>query len=854
MGVRFDFASPPGLTRAEVAERVSSEGYNELPQAKKKTIFSILFGIVREPMFILLIACGALYLVLGDLKEAMMLLGFVVVIIGITLYQENKTERALDALRDLSSPRALVVRDGAQVRIAGREVVRDDIVLLAEGDRVPADAVVLHAVNLFADESLLTGESAPVAKASWDGVTKPGRPGGDSNPMVYSGSMIVKGQGISRVTATGPRTEIGKIGRALESLKTEATDLQVQTGALVKTFAAAGAILCSVVIVVYGVTRGRWIEGFLAGLSLAMAMIPEEFPVVVTIFLALGAWRISRRNVLTRRAQAIETLGTATVLCADKTGTITHNRMTVIRLCINGEQYEVDGGEAGLPERFHPVVEYSILASPADPFDPMERAMKDLGMRTLVNTEHLHYDWSLVREYCLSEHLLAMSRVWEHRDGIRYVIAAKGAPEAVADLCHLDAGALEALRRDIDALARDGLRVIGVAAAEFEKGSLPAGQHDFDFRFLGLLGLHDPVRENVPGAIALCARAGIRVIMITGDYPGTAINIARKIGLDNLDRMLTGPELDMMGDDELREKIGGVSVIARAVPEQKLRIVQALKENGEVVAMTGDGVNDAPALKAANIGIAMGGRGADVARESSDLVLLDDDFHSIVQAVRVGRRIFDNLRKAMTFIFSVHLPIAGMSLIPVLMGWPLALLPVHILFLELIIDPACSIVFEMEREEKDIMDRTPRPSGEPLFGPRMLFIALVQGLGVLALVAGIYAWSLHSGFGEAEARSLAFTNLVFGNIGMIFSNRYWGLSIFSIVMIPNRALWYVTTAALGFLAVALFVPFVNGLFHFAPLHPWQYLFCLAMGVVTVIINEIAKLPFLIGFFPLRFRR
>ncbi len=849
MSVQFDFASPAGLTRAEVAERVSSDGYNELPQAKKKTVFSILLEIVREPMFLLLIACGALYLLLGDLKEAMMLLGFVVVIIGITLYQENKTERALDALRDLSSPRALVIRDGVQVRIAGREVVRDDIVLLAEGDRVPADAVVLHAVNLLADESLLTGEPVPVSKSSWDGAAKPGRPGGDGNPMVYSGSMIVKGQGISRVVATGPRTEIGKIGRALESLKTEATDLQVQTGTLVKTFAVAGALLCSIVIVVYGLTRGHWIEGFLAGLSLAMAMIPEEFPVVMTIFLALGAWRISRRNVLTRRAQAIETLGTATVLCADKTGTITHNRMTVTRLCVEGEQYDVDDGEPGLPEKFHGVVEYSILASPADPFDPMEKAMKDLGMRTLVKTEHLHYDWSLVREYCLSEHLLAMSRVWEHRDGTRYVIAAKGAPEAVADLCHLDAGALESLRRDIDALARDGLRVIGVAAAEFERGSLPDGQHDFDFRFLGLLGLHDPVRENVPGAIALCARAGIRVIMITGDYPGTAINIAKKIGLDNLDRMLTGPELDMMDDEELRRRIGGVSVIARAVPEQKLRIVQALKENGEVVAMTGDGVNDAPALKAANIGIAMGGRGTDVARESSDLVLLDDDFHSIVQAARVGRRIFDNLRKAMTFIFSVHLPIAGMSLIPVIMGWPLALLPVHILFLELIIDPACSIVFEMEREEKDIMDRRPRQTGEPLFGPRMLFVALVQGLGVLALVAGVYAWSLRSGFGDAEARSLAFTNLVFGNIGMIFSNRYWGLSIFSIIMIPNRALWYVTTAALGFLAITLFVPFVNGLFHFAPLHPWQYLFCLAMGVVTVVINEIAKLPFFFRILP-----
>jgi Ca2+-transporting ATPase len=563
--------------------------------------------------------------------------------------------------------------------------------------------------------------------------------------------MIVKGQGIARVSSTGVRTEIGKIGKALLTLETEDTNLQKQVGGIVKAFAITGFVLCVTVVVTFGLTRHDWLNGILAGLSLAMATLPEEFPVVMTVFLALGAWRISKRRVLTRRAHAIETLGSATVLCTDKTGTLTLNRMTVSRLSAGGAFHDVGQKAASLPEAFHDVVEYAILASPSDPFDPMEKAMCELGERTLMATGHLHSDWTFVREYPLSDSLLAMSRVWESPDRESLVIAAKGAPEAIADICHMDEAGLAGLKNDIDRMADDGLRVIGVAEARFEKGGLPDGQHDFTFRFVGLLGLLDPVRADVPAAVAACAQAGIRVVMITGDYPGTARNIARTIGLANPDEIITGPELDAMDDAELGRRIATACVFARAVPEQKLRIVRALKANGEVVAMTGDGVNDAPALKAADIGIAMGGRGTDVARESAALVLLDDDFASIVHAIRVGRRIFDNLRKAMTFIFSVHLPIAGMSLIPVLFKWPLALLPVHILFLELIIDPACSVVFEMEEEEKDIMTRKPRPSGEKLFGARMIFIGLTQGLGILALVAGIYVWALSSGYGVGEA-------------------------------------------------------------------------------------------------------
>jgi Ca2+-transporting ATPase len=830
-----------GLTNQEAMERLALDGFNELPAARKRTFFHILLDVVREPMFLMLIACGLLYLLLGDQEEALMLLGFVLVIIGITFYQEQKTERALEALRDLSSPRALVIRDGQQQRIAGREVVRDDIILVAEGDRVPADAVMLSCTNVSVDESLLTGESVPVRKKGWDGRLEMGHPGGDDLPFIYSGTLVVKGQGIAQVRSTGPRTEIGKIGKALQILEPEDTNLQKQTGRIVRNFAFIGLGLCALVVIVFGLTRGDWLNGFLAGLTLAMATLPEEFPVVLTIFLALGAWRISQHKVLTRRVPAVEMLGGATVLCVDKTGTLTLNKMTVTRIGVGDQIYRVNGKQLSIPDTLHEVVEYSILASPEDPFDPMEKAMKELGGRTLANTEHLHKDWMLIKEYPLSDQLLAMSHVWRSPDGNEFVIAAKGAPEAIADLCHLDDARIQPIKEQVNRMAEDGLRVIGVAKAHFHHVTLPRELHDFKFEFIGLLGLSDPVRPEVAEAVQECYTAGVRIIMITGDYPGTASNIASQIGLNHSGQIITGPELDQMSDAELQERIKSTSIFARAVPEQKLRLVNALKANGEVVAMTGDGVNDAPALKAAHIGIAMGGRGTDVAREAAALVLLDDNFASIVQAVRMGRRIFDNLKKAMAFIFSVHIPIAGMSLIPVLLKWPLALLPVHILFLELIIDPACSVVFEMEAEEKDVMKRPPRRLDEPLFGRVMILTGLVQGLGLLAVLLGVYSFCLAQNFGEAEARMISFVCMVLGNLGLIFSNRSRTHSILATLRIPNRALWWISGLAVGFLALVLSVPFLRDLFQFAPLHRQELVLIAAAVAVSVLISESVKL-------------
>jgi Ca2+-transporting ATPase len=841
MPVPFDIDKITGLSEDAASELLKREGYNELPCSKQRSIYAITFDVVREPMFLLLVACGGIYLFLGDVREAIMLLGFVFVVVGITLYQERKTERALEALRDLSSPRALVIRDKKQKRIPGREVVRGDIVVLNEGDRVPADAVLLFSLNLSIDESLLTGESLPVRKKEQESVSTMGKPGGEDLPYVFSGTLVVKGQGIATVLATGPATEVGKIGKALQSVELEETPLQKETGKIVRNLAVVGLLFCLLVIVVYGLTRDNWLHGFLAGITLAMALLPEEFPVVLTIFLALGAWRISRKRVLTRRIPAVETLGSATVLCVDKTGTITQNRMSVSRLFADGEFFDVEERrEKGIPERFHEIVEFSILASQKDPFDPMEKAFRELGVNHLSRTEHLHDDWTLVREYPLSNSLMALSHVWKSPDGNEYVIAAKGSPEAIADLCHLGERQRGELVKTIEHMANDGLRILGVAKSYFKIRELPGEQHDFPFTFLGLVGLADPVRPGVAEAVRECHAAGIRVVMITGDYPGTARNIAARINLPHRDNIITGRALDGMDDAELRRRIGNVDVFARVVPEQKLRIVNALKATGEVVAMTGDGVNDAPALKAAHIGIAMGGRGTDVARESSSLVLLDDDFSSIVQAVRMGRRIFDNLKKAMSYIFAVHVPIAGMSLVPVLFKWPLVLLPVHIVFLELIIDPACSVVFEAEQEESDVMTRPPRRPDAPLFGTRTVGISLLQGLSVLLILLGVYVIALKRGQGGEDARALAFTTLIFANLGLIFANRSWSRLILDTLRSPNAALWWVSGGSVLFLGLVLYVPFLRQLFRFSVLHAVDILICVGAGAVSILWFELLK--------------
>jgi len=829
-----------GLSPAEVIQRREQCGANELPTPGGHGLLVDILNLLREPMSLLLLVCGGIYAAVGDRQEAFMLLGFVIFIMGLTLIQERKTGRALAALRDLASPRALVIRGGERIRIAGRELVQDDLIVLGEGDRVPADAAILQASNVAVDESLVSGESIPVRKSVWDGTLAFARPGGEDLPFLYAGTLIVGGAGIARVTATGPRTEIGRIGAALQTQdKAQETPLQAEARRLVVKLAWVGGALSLMAALGYGLAKHDALGGLLAGLTLAMAILPNEFPVVVAMFLALGAWRLSRRKVLARRIPAVESLGAVTVLCVDKTGTLTANRMTVSRMTANGQSFDLETLRSlPLPESMHETVEYSILASRRDPFDPMERAFKALGEGQLAGTEHLHADWVLVREYPLTRERLAVVQIWRDPSRSELVVAGKGAPEAIAKLCSLDAAARHELEGNVRNLASEGLRVLAVARTQIAEPAIPEDPGTLHFDFVGLVGLEDPLRAGVPAAVAECRSAGIRVVMITGDYPSTAQAIAHRAGLD-ASRIVTGPELSTLGEQELRQRVADTSVFARMLPEQKLSLVQALAANGEIVAMTGDGVNDAPALKAAHVGIAMGARGTDVAREAAAVVLLEDDFAALVHGIRTGRRIVDNLKKALAYILAVHLPIVGLTLVPIAMGWPLVLMPIHIAFLHLVIDPACSVVFEAQPEEADVMQRPPRAPQAAMFGRRVIGISVAQGAAVLVAVLAVYALALQLGRVESEARALTFATFLIANLGLIFTNRSWSRRIAS-SSFKDTTLWAVTLGALLFLALVIYVPPLAHLFRFAPLGPLDVALCFGAGGVSVAWFEIVK--------------
>ena len=826
-----------GLTATQAREGLNRTGSNTLPGDAPRGWASIALEMLREPMFLLLLAAGVLYVVLGDLQEGLILFGLVLVVMALTLYQEGKTEHALASLRALASPKARVLRDGKPQDIASSDVVPDDLLVLSEGDRIAADAVLLGGSDLQVDESLLTGEAVPVSKEAGSG----------SSCKVFGGTLIVQGHGLARVTGTGAHTEIGRIGLALKDLVAEPSPLKKQTAKLVKVLALLALSASVLMVVVFGLMRGDWLGAVLAGIALAMALLPQEFTVVLTVLPALGAWRLSKEQVLTRRIAAIETLGATTVLCVDKTGTLTENRMTVAELYVPAaadgapQSLSIDyTASADLPEDFHTLVEFSILASVEEPFDPMEKAFHRLGQHFLAGTEHLHRDWDLMREYGLTPALRAMSHVWRATVGEDHVVAAKGAPEAIIDLCHLDATKQAVIAHAVDTMAAKGLRVLGVAQARFAGQDWPAVEHDFAFGFVGLLGLADPLRAEVAQAVGQCHAAGIRVVMITGDYPATALAIARQAQLATTTTDVTGGSellnsdtIDAMSDADLQQRMTTATVCARVAPAQKLRIVQALKANGEIVAMTGDGVNDAPALKAAHVGVAMGGRGTEVARAAAALILMNDNFASIVNAVKLGRRIFDNLRKSMSYILAVHIPIAGMALLPVLLDAPVMLFPLHIAFLELVIDPACSMVFENEPPEDDVMRRPPRDANAQLFGGRTLALPLLQGLGVLLTVVAAYLWS-SSHLDVNSARAFVFVTLVVSNMALILSSRSRSRSAWSTLRTPNRTLWIVVAAALTLLTFTIYVPWMAGLFLFSPPTPSVLGFAVLLGLSSLV--------------------
>ncbi|MDR3500840.1 MAG: cation-translocating P-type ATPase [Parvibaculum sp.] len=829
-----------GLTSGEAAARLKSEGFNELPSGNRRSVIRIAVEVATEPMFALLLAAGIIYLLIGDHIEALILLVFAGVSVGIAIVQETRSEHVLDALRDLTSPRALVIRDGERIRIPGREVVRGDLVILSEGDRIPADGILRSSSDLLVDESLLTGESVPVRKIAAEDNPASAAPGGDDHPFVFSASLVVRGQGMAEVTATGPLSQIGKIGQTLGEIEQAPPRLTLQTRRLVRVAAIAGIGVSILVFLLYGILRGDWLQALLGAISLVMSMLPEEFPLVLTVFMVMGACRISRARVLTRKASAIETLGSATILCTDKTGTLTQNRMTVAELRVDGEALKLkETAPNALPDDFREVLKWGILASAAEPFDPMEKAFHDLWRERHPASAAPSNELSLVREYGLRPELLAVTQIWAPDDGGVHLVAAKGAPEAVAGLCRLAPQRLAEVLAMAQDMAAHGMRVLGVASARHDGGDFPASPAAFDFRFLGLVGLADPLRPEVPQAVAECRSAGVRTVMITGDYPATAQAVAREAGID-ADNVLTGTEIESLSDEALAVRVRSVSIYARVMPSQKLRIVRAFRANGEVVAMTGDGVNDAPSLKAADIGIAMGGRGTDVAREASAIVLLDDDFGSIVKTIRLGRRIYDNLRKAMGYILAVHVPIAGLALLPLLFGTPMIFAPIHIAFLEMVIDPVCSIVFEAESEEDDVMRRPPRAPDSPLFSTGLVVWGLVQGILAFALTAAVYIAAMYRDMPDTEVRALAYVTLVLTNVGLIFVNRSFSSSLLGALTRPNRALWIVLGVALPLLLLSVRLDWVEHLFRFGPLHADDLSMSIGAALLLLVILELLK--------------
>ena len=831
-----------GLTASEARFRLARDGPNGLPASRRRGILKLLAEIVVEPMFLLLLACGALYLLLGDPQEALMLLGFVFVIIGITFFQQRRSERALDALADLSSPQSLVIRDGQPVRIDSRQVVCGDLVLLAEGDRVPADLRFISVSSLSIDESLLTGESMPVQKEM------PPEEGVDHcSDLSYrqffalSGTLVTRGTAVGRVVATGERSALGKIGQSLGGIESLRTPLQMEIRSVVKHVAIVGLGLAVILSLAHWYFLGDGLQGLLAGITLAMAILPEELPVVLTLFLGLGAWRLSREKVLAKSIPAIELLGATTVLCVDKTGTLTENRMVVRKLWSGSTLYDtLPTGEASLPEPPHDVLEFAVLASHRRAFDPMEAAILAAGTRFLTGTEHLHSDWTLVEDYPLSRDILAMSRVWQSPSHAKRMIAAKGAPEAIVDLCHLNRHQVDQIASEVTSMAEQGLRVLGVARAFFDARDLPESQHDFVFEFLGLVALEDPVRKDVPAAIEECYAAGIKVIMITGDHPATAVAVAKQAGLRLDLPPITGNELSALSARDLDGRLSNTQVFCRVQPDQKLELVQALKAQGEIVAMTGDGVNDAPALKAAHIGVAMGARGTDVAREAAALVLLNDDFSSLVTAIRYGRRVFANLRKAMVFVIAVHIPIVGLSMLPVLLGWPLLLMPVHILFLQLIIDPTCSIVFEAEPLDRDAMKAPPRNTDARLFDASVLTRGLWQGSGLLLLLLALFGGARAMSGSDDTARALTFAVLVVSSLGLIFVNRSWNRAVGTPAAQSNPYFLWMTLASITMLAIILGVPFIRALFAFALPSPMLLSIGLGVSLISTLWFEAVK--------------
>lgn len=824
-----------GLTSAEAKELQNKYGKNEITPQKKESFMKKVFHIICEPMFLLLIVAAIIYFILGEPRDGAIMLIFVVGIISIDVIQEWKTDKTISALKDLSAPRINVIRDGQEKQIDSKDLVPGDAMMICEGTKIPADGVVIRCADLCVDESSLTGEAEGVWKVPFDQE----EPTDDywRRDYCYAGTLCTQGSAAVLVDKIGSQTEYGKIGTGVAAAPLEHTPLQKQTGKLVKTCAViAGALFTLVgVFTWYNIAdhefADRIIESILSGVTLAMAMIPEEFPVILTVFLSMGAWRLAKKHSLVRELPSVETLGAVSVLCVDKTGTITMNQMTVQKT------WAADGDE-------HNLIEIMGLGCETDTYDPMEKAMLAYCEQNGILKESL-FSNEFISEYPFTNELKMMGHIW--RKDNKLVIAAKGSPERILTICGLTEEEQKTAEQRINELSSEGLRVIAIATDSPENvDDIPPSITECKLTFLGLVGLADPPRKSVKKDITVCRNAGIRVVMITGDNGVTACAIAKRVGMKNCDNIITGDMLDNMSDDELRKAVRNVSIFSRVIPEHKMRIVKAFKENGEIVAMTGDGVNDAPALKYADIGIAMGQRGSEVSREAADLILMDDNFTTIVETVKDGRRIYDNIRKTVGYVFTIHIPIAAASLLAPFLGIApsaLLLLPLHVVLLEVMIDPTCSIVLERQPAEKDIMERGPRNPNEKLLTGKLLAKSILQGIVVFAASFGAYFDTLAGNKENAPAaRAIGLAIIMIANLFLVQVNSSdHDFALYSAKrLVKDKVMWAVNIGTIALLAVILYTP-VSALLRLAPLSALQLLCAVLLAAASVLWYEVVKL-------------
>lgn len=830
-------SKPLGLTSEQVKKLQLEFGRNELIQEKKKNLFREILKALSEPMFILLLAAAIIYFILGEPRDGAIMLIFVVGIISIDVIQEWKTDKTLAALKNLSAPHVTVIRDGEEKLIASAELVPGDLMIISEGVKIPADGEVIRANDLSVDESSLTGEAESVWKVTADKAS-PDSKDTWRRDYCYAGTLVTQGSATIRIDKTGSSTEYGKIGKNIASAPETPTPLQKQTGSLVKLSAGIAAVLLALVgcftwfNLPDHMFKDRLIESILSGITLAMAMIPEEFPVILTVFLSMGAWRLAKKQSLVRKLPSVETLGAVSVLCVDKTGTITMNRMAV------RETWAADGDSDNL-------CRIMGMACETEAYDPMEKAMLEYCDSRGITREQL-FSGQLVTEYPFTNEAKMMGHVWKRDKEI--LVTAKGSPERIFSICYISQDELDKVKAKSLEMAKQGLRVIAVGKMRVETANdVPANLTDCKLEFCGLIGLADPPRESVKGDIRRCIKAGVRVVMITGDNGVTASSIAAQIGMPNSDVSITGDELNSMTDGELKERVRSVNIFSRVVPEHKMRIVRALKENGEIVAMTGDGVNDAPALKYADIGIAMGKRGSEVSREAADLILLDDNFSTIVDTIRDGRRIYDNIKKAVGYVFTIHIPIAFTCLLAPLLGINpanLMLLPLHVVLLELIIDPTCSIVLERQPAEQDIMERAPRDPKEKLLSGKGLAKSVIQGFLVFAASFATYysVLQLNPQGGAETARAMGLSIILISNLLLVLVNSSRTDFAFHSLkrLVNDKVMWAITIGTVLMLVLILYSPLAVYL-KLTPLNGIQFLTVIGIAAAAVLWYEIVKL-------------